>query len=181
MLKRIPKKLIMIVGPLAFAAVLVVFVLPMVFGDAVSINIGSANPAATVAPVTEPEPEEVHGIPFPLDERVVNLADPGGYRYLKVELVLELRADDIKLGDGGHGGGDALTAAQTELTSSLGTMLPKVQDTVTTVLTSKTVADVSTAAGKDAVKAELLEKLGPLFEEHEHPLLAIYFQQFLIQ
>lgn len=179
MLKRIPKKLLMIVGPLVCIAALYFLVLPKV-----NIQIGSAQPAAT--PIVaegvggeHAEPTEVveekHGFPLPLPERVVNLADPGGYRYLKTELVLELNDENVKVG------AEGVAAAQTELTNELATVMPQIQDIVTTVLTTKTVADVSTAAGKDLVKAELIEKLAPLLEEHEHELMAIYFQQFLIQ
>lgn len=189
MMKRIPKKLLMIVGPLVFVAALIFFVLPKV-----SIQIGSAQPVATETATdaggehaAEVE-EEKHGIPYPLAERVVNLADPGGYRYLKIEVVLDLYAEAAESGGGGGGGGghgggetDALEVAQTELKKQLGPVLPQMQDIVTTILTSKTVAEVSTAEGKAAVKAELLEALAPLLEKHHQELLAIYFQQFLIQ
>jgi flagellar FliL protein len=191
MLSKIPKKLIMIVGPLVVGALLFFFVVPMIFGDAVSIQIGSAKPAGGEPTVVVVE-KEANPIPYPLDERVLNLADPGGYRYLKVQVVLELEGGEIEIaahssgGGGGHGGGAAeettpLQNAQKELTSVLEPVMPRVQDIMTSVLTSKSVSEVSTAAGKEAVKAELIEKLGPLFEEQHHPILAVYFSQFLIQ
>src|SRR5262245_39374137 len=46
------------------------------------------------------------GITFPMSERVVNLSDGGGLRYLKIGIGLEFvqEADEKSSGGGGHGG-----------------------------------------------------------------------------
>ncbi|MCM8746341.1 flagellar basal body-associated FliL family protein [Thermomicrobium sp. CFH 73360] len=117
-----------------------------------------------------------------LGERVVNLADPGGYRYLKVEVVVEVAVDQKTYerltagGGGGHGsGGSGTDPLRAELDHSW----PKIQDTLTLVLTSKTVDELSTSEGKERLKAELAEKLQPAFGEYQ--ITEVYLTQFVIQ
>lgn len=173
------KKLLPIIGGVLFMGALVFVILPKFFGGPLQINVGGAQAAATTVvqvKTVEVPAQPDRGIPVTLGERVVNLADPGGFRYLKVEIVLGLSEegkDTSKLT------ADKITAEQTRLGTELGPLKPQIQDVVTTVLTSKTVADLSTAEGKDAVKAELSEKLQPLLKDQK--IAGVYFAQFLIQ
>ncbi len=118
-----------------------------------------------------------------LGERVVNLADPGGYRYLKTEVVVEVAVDaktyeqlTAASGGGGHGGGGS---SGDPLRAALEHSWPKIQDTLTMVLTSKTVEDLSTPEGKEQLKAELKEKLQPAFGDYH--ITEVYLTQFVIQ
>lgn len=194
MLKKVPKKLLMIVGPLLLAVVLVMVVLPKFFGTGLSIQIGSAEPAATATTAggetaaaddehaaesedaADEETAHETGVPFSLGDRVVNLSDPGGFRYLKVEIVLDLELEEV---DAAELSGEEIAHLQEELDAELTAIKPQIQDVVTSVLTARSVADVSTVAGKEAIKAELLERLNPLL--HEQEIIAVYFAQFLIQ
>ncbi|GBD21059.1 hypothetical protein HRbin28_01508 [bacterium HR28] len=127
------------------------------------------------------QPKEQH-LTVSLGERVVNLADPGGYRYLKAEVVVEVTVDQKTYerltagGGGGHGsGGSGTDPLRAELDHSW----PKIQDTLTMVLTSKTVDELSTPEGKERLKAELAEKLQPAFGEYQ--ITEVYLTQFVIQ
>jgi flagellar FliL protein len=75
--------------------------------------------------------------------------------------------------------GEGLTHAREELASEMAPLDPKLQDVITLLLSSKSVADVSTPEGKAALKAELLEALGAVVGEDR--LLDVYFTQFVIQ
>ena len=46
------------------------------------------DPEGPVVPIERSVPRG-NGILFPLGERIVNLADPGGYRYLRISITLE--------------------------------------------------------------------------------------------
>jgi flagellar FliL protein len=116
------------------------------------------------------------GIPVSLGERVVNLADPGGFRYLKAEIVVELAVDGI---DPERLSVEKLKHEKELLAKEIEPWQPQIQDVLTMVLTSKTVADVSTPEGKEALKQELADRLQPLF--HHHEIKAVYLAQFVIQ
>ncbi len=135
-----------------------------------SINIGGKQ--AEAAPQSKPQ----RGIPVSLGERVVNLADPGGFRYLKAEIVVELVVEGV---DPEKLSAEELKHEQDALASELQPWQPQIQDVLTMVLSSKTVADVSTPEGKQALKQELMDRLQPLF--HDHEIKAVYLAQFVIQ
>jgi flagellar basal body-associated protein FliL len=123
-------------------------------------------------------------VPYPLRERVVNLADKGGYRYLKVEIVLEVVVPGSKPGEkppksggGGHGGGKSPQMAELEHEMSL--LKPRFEDAITTVLTSKTAEELMTTEGKQRLRDELRAKLDHL--SHDVPVAGVYFTQFIIQ
>src|SRR4051812_23339801 len=60
------------------------------------------------------------GITFPLSERVVNLADTGGLRYLKIGIGLEFsQGADEKSSGGGHGGASDYKKQQEEFGKKL--------------------------------------------------------------
>ena len=64
------------------------------------LNLGPAPSSAdSASPTSHPEariptPVGAHGVLVNLGTKVVNLADPGGYRYLRVGLVLEFAPAD---------------------------------------------------------------------------------------
>jgi flagellar FliL protein len=127
-------------------------------------------------------PAEKH-LTVSLGERIVNLADPGGYRYLKTEIVVEVAIDQKTYerltaagGGGGHGGGGGSTDP---LRAELEHSWPKIQDTLTMVLTSKTVDELATPEGKEHLKDELREKLQPAFGDYK--ITEVYLTQFVIQ
>ncbi|MCX2727944.1 flagellar basal body-associated FliL family protein [Thermomicrobium sp. 4228-Ro] len=152
--------------------------------------LGGAGAAPFVLNITINQPSDSGSAAQPeqhltvsLGERIVNLADPGGYRYLKTEVVVEVAVDQKtyeKLtagsGGGGHGGsGSATDPLRTELEH----VWPKIQDTLTMVLSSKTAEELSTPEGKEQLKAELAEKLQPAFGDYH--ITEVYLTQFVIQ
>lgn len=104
--------------------------------------------------------EEKATPPFALEPFIVNLADPGGKRYLKLTVSLEVKDDKLK--------------------KELETRMPQIRDSILLLLSSKTFNDISPVAGKIKLRNEVLKiinnTLGGAGQVH-----ALYFGEFVIQ
>jgi flagellar FliL protein len=106
--------------------------------------------------------QQVHqtlGALFSLDTFIVNLADEGGKRYLRVTMDLELNG----------------TTAEGELKQRLSQM----RDSILMVLPSKRFADIRTIEGKNGLRNEIIANLNGLFGRES--ITNIYFTEFVIQ
>ena len=92
-----------------------------------------------------------------MDPFLVNLADPGQLRYLKVTLHIEtpLKGEEYEK------------------------RLPQLRDSVLSVLSSKQFKDISTSDGKNVLREEIKEKMNQLLVETK--VQNIYFTEFVIQ
>ena len=104
------------------------------------------------------EPVKIGPI-HPLDTFIVNLADEGGARYLRVTMNLELKDKD------------AVALVQERL--------PLVRNGVLMLLPAKKYADISTVEGKDALRDELVAKLNSFLKPDS--VANIYFTEFVVQ
>jgi len=96
---------------------------------------------------------------FSLDTFIVNLADKGGTRYLRVTMDLELD--------------------NSELEDELNKRLPQVRDSLLMILPTKRFEDISTMQGKTALRAEILEALNGYLAQGK--ITNIYFKEFVVQ
>lgn len=119
----------------------------------------AAAPEPTPLPYYQP-PQELHeltgGIFYDTGQRIVNLADPGGYRFLRASIVLEFlpsTPDFYTLT------GEKLTTAEEEFRTEIERHRPLIDNVITDVLTSKSFADVFTVEGKNQLREELREQL----------------------
>ena len=103
--------------------------------------------------------EELLGPIYPLDTFIVNLADKGGKRYLRITIDLEL--------DG------------KELESEITKRLPQVRDSILTILPTKRFEDISSAKGKTALRDQMLERINGMLARGQ--ITNIYFKEFVIQ
>lgn len=103
--------------------------------------------------------EEAIGEMFALDPFVVNLSDPRGKRYLKVEITIELA------------NATALEGAEKNV--------PKMRDMVIMMLTSLTFEEVMTPEGKIRVRDELFERFNLILRPNR--IKNIYFTEFVVQ
>lgn len=94
---------------------------------------------------------------YKMEPFLVNLADPGQLRYLKVTLHVET-----------HQRGEEFEKR-----------LPQSRDSVLTILSSKNSKDIMTSEGKNALREEIKEKLNHLLMETK--VRNIYFTEFVIQ
>jgi len=123
---------------------------------------------------TEARPEE--GVLYDMGSKVVNLADPGGYRYLKVNIVLEVLPADPEFYTLS---GEARKAAEEQLRVALDEKRPIIEDIVTIKLSSKTFEEVFTVTGKEQLKQELRDDLNARLTVGQ--VRDIYFTDFMVQ
>ena len=90
---------------------------------------------------------------------VVNLADPGGKRYLRVTIALEIDDQDF--------------------VEEVKKIVPKMRDKVLLILPAKKFKDIQTSSGKDALRKEIIAQLNPLLNKCK--ITNLYFQEFVIQ
>jgi flagellar FliL protein len=103
--------------------------------------------------------EKLLGPVFSLDTFIVNLADEGGKRYLRMTIDLELDSE--------------------ELESEVKKRLPQVRDSILTILPTKRFDDISSAKGKTALRDQMLERINGLMARGK--VTNIYFKEFVVQ
>jgi flagellar FliL protein len=103
--------------------------------------------------------EQSLGPIFSLDTFIVNLADKGGTRYLRVTMDLELGNSDLE--------------------DELYKRLPQVRDSLLMILPSKRFEDISTVQGKTALRDEMLEALNGYLGQGK--ITNIYYKEFVVQ
>lgn len=127
-------------------------------------KMSQMNAAGTEAVATEEgaegeeEPDTI-GPMYSLDSFVVNLAEAGGNRYLRVTMELEL-ADEM-------------------LRNELDQRLPQVRNAMLMTLPSKTPDEINTVDGKLALRDQLIDEINSFLTTGE--VTNIYFTEFVIQ
>ena len=96
---------------------------------------------------------------YSLDTFIVNLADAGRSRYLRVSMDLELAAST----DAGE----------------LSERLPQVRDSILMILPSKQFDEIASMEGKIALRDEIIAKLNSLFANEV--VTNIFFTEFVVQ
>ena len=96
---------------------------------------------------------------YALDTFIVNLADKGGKRYLRVSIDLELGNPDM----------------QVEIVNRL----PQVRDSILMILPSKRFDDISSVDGKVALRDEILATINGFLTQGQ--ITKIYFKEFVVQ
>jgi len=96
---------------------------------------------------------------YPLDPFTVNLKSSGATRYLKCTINLEIDSPDTQ--------------------PELDKMKPMIRDLIIRILSSKTVPEISTAKGKEKLKAEIKKNINANLATGE--IRNVYFTAFVIQ
>jgi len=115
--------------------------------------------AAQEQPGQVAEAQQLLGPIFPLDTFIVNLADKGGNRYLRITMDLEMNDSTME--------------------NELKKRLPQVRDSILMILPTKRFEDISSAEGKTALRDEMREKLNSLLAQGQ--VTNIYFKEFVVQ
>ena len=103
--------------------------------------------------------EEVIKPTYKMDTLIVNLADQGGKRYLRVTMEFELSGPEVA--------------------EEIPKKLPQLRDTILMVLPSKQYTDISTTEGKIALRDELIAKINALLKKGT--VTTIFFTEFVVQ
>ena len=195
---------IVVILALAGIVVYVLFINPLVYIEfddgtgtdgtplAAESTHAASEEGAVDSPAHESTPEfslEPWGVMYPLDSKAVNLAEPGGLRYLQAAIVLEFRplatsATDAEAADAG--GGSAHGAADTEVVdpyadfkADIDQRRPVIDDIVMTILSSKTFNEIATVEGKQTLKEELMTAINDALG---YPaVMNVYFTEFIVQ
>ena len=112
------------------------------------------------------KPEDI-GAVVSIDTFIVNLADPGGNRYLRITMDLELAGKPADK-SAGKTAGDELSKR-----------MPQIRDAVLMILSTKRYADISTTEGKTTLREEILNSTNGLLASTQ--ISRIYFKEFVIQ
>lgn len=123
------------------------------------INQVNAQNGAPAEKEEEPAALKPMGPIFPLETFIVNLADEGGNRYLRVTMNLELGAEDV------------VDMAKQRL--------PQIRNCILMTLPSKTYEDIHTVAGKTALRDEIMTGFNDILPAGS--ITNIYFTEFVIQ
>ena len=111
------------------------------------------------------EKEDKMGPIYRLDTLIVNLADHGGKRYLRVTMEFELKPNE--------------EVDNSEVVDEIEKRLPQLRDTILMVLPTKQYADISTTPGKIALRDEVMAKLNPFLKKGQ--IAQLYFTEFVVQ
>lgn len=96
---------------------------------------------------------------YALDQFIVNLTTQSGRRYLKTSINVEL--------------------SQPNLTAEMDTKRAVVRDAVISVLSSKSIEEISTEKGKEKLKEELMMRLNEFLVDGQ--VVSLFFIDFVIQ
>ena len=111
------------------------------------------------------EEETTIGPLYRLDTLIVNLADHGGKRYLRVTMELELKPNE--------------KVDPAEVIEEIEMRLAQLRDTILMILPTKQYSEISTTPGKIALRDEILAKLNTLLKKGQ--IAKIYFTEFVVQ
>ena len=135
----------------------------------------------------EEDEQKQEGVLLDLGEFILNLADVGSRRYLKVGVALELSKTEAELAmlaapaakPSGHGESAAADPMAT-IISEMDRYKPAIRDAVISVLSNKTSDELSSPTGKEIAKEEILEMVNNIFDG-QREVMRVSFGQFIIQ
>ena len=165
---------------------IVAAVAALVLGGGAGWYAGSVSAPKTI--VVAEEPPTYHE--YAIADRIVNLADQGGRRYVKLAMVLQVQKTKSKPQAAGRevvfttfepvGAGTIEAAALTKDPAGALPNLPRVHDVITTVLSSKRADELITAAGKERLKEELKAAINRVLPSDQQ-VVKVYFTDFILQ
>lgn len=158
----------------------------LVIGGGAGWVFGQSSAPKTVV-VAEEKP---HYVEYEIKDRIVNLADPGGRRYLKLSMVLQVAEKKAAA----HASGSTIEFTSWEAPVAAGpeaagsappatTTLPnapQVHDAITTVLTAKRSDEVMTIEGRERLREELKVAINKIMPK-ESQVAKIFFTDFIVQ
>jgi flagellar FliL protein len=132
----------------------VIFLAPGAIPD--SLKFWEAKGAGKKVKETE---KKSQGYIYSMDPFIVNLADQGRPRYLKIRISIE--SQEMKVNE------------------EYEKRLPQLRDMILTVLSSKSYGEISDSGGKMKLREEIITKLNRLLRTFQ--VKTVYFTEFMIQ
>ena len=136
----------------------------------------------------DPEEDEVQkGIIVDLGDFILNLCDETQKKYLKVNVAIEVSQKETDFPQdaqpaksGGHGEATPAVDQMDAIQKEMAQYKPAIRDAVITNLSSKTSAELSSAAGKELAKEQITNDINSILGG-EREVLRVSFGQFIIQ
>ncbi len=121
------------------------------------------------------------GLIYPLPERVLNLAGPAGVpHYARIELALEFaRPQDAKPAAPAKGAPKEGTPGLDPALEPVTAYQAQIDDAIVRIVGSKTVDQMTSTEGKDALKQEILDTVGEMVPKPE--LTNVYIVRLIVQ
>lgn len=142
---------------------LVIFIIiPLIFVSVGAVSFVVWNKTSFFSSQTEKVPEnnsEVIRSVYSLDTFIVNLADKGGRRFLRVTMDLELKDES--------------------LAGEIDKRLSQIRDSILMIIPTKRFEDINSVEGKIALSDEIMTKLNSFLKDGS--ITNIYFVEFVIQ
>ena len=135
------------------------------------------------------EDELQRGIIVDLGDFILNLCDEAQKKYLKVNVAIEVSQKETdfpkdveapKSGGHGHGAAPAPVDPMEAIQKEMNQFKPAIRDAVITNLSSKTSAELASAAGKELAKEQISNDINSILGG-EREVLRVSFGQFIIQ
>jgi len=117
-----------------------------------------------------------HGIMYDTGTKIINLAEPTGRRYIRVNIVLEFLPTDPGYLELEH---EEQTHYLEEFDAEVNSRLPVINDSLISIFSSKTFEDVYTADGKEMIRQEIQLLLNERLADYT--VMNIYFTEFVVQ
>jgi len=145
------------------------------------ISIPASIPAVdhVAEPTAAPEAHEYvpgEGVMLNMSTKIINLVDPGGRKYIRLTIVVEFAPDNPEYESLPE---EEKVAYLTSFEEKLNSRLPILDDTVITLLSTKTYEDLYTADGKEKLRMEIMDILSKKLTDLH--IIAIYFTEFVVQ
>ncbi|HEY3082419.1 MAG TPA: flagellar basal body-associated FliL family protein, partial [Chloroflexota bacterium] len=142
------------------------------------------------------------GPTYLIKDRIVNLADGAVRRYLRFSVAIEFASHETPKASAAPPSGDARSHligytpgydgyqqvsgggkndAEKQFQNHVKRYAPAMEDAVTTLLSSKTYAEVATAERREATKQEIKARLGSLLDGTDLTVTNVYFTDFVVQ
>lgn len=158
-------------------------IIPIIGAAVVALVIGAGaawflKPAPPPAPAPDAQAEAFQGFLYPVKDKVVNLADPGAKRYLKVSLALQVPESPEQAA---KRKAPPTPDDQKKFEEEFGQHFnAQVNDVLVSVLSAKKSDDLSTADGKERLREELRGRINS-FLPRDQKVSKIFLLDFVIQ
>ena len=185
------KFLIMTIASIVIMFIVFAGVNYVVMENLITQKISTINPSQEEIDDSGDEDEVQKGIIVDLGDFILNLCDESQKKYLKVNVAIEVSKKDTDFpevdekaakggGHGGHGEAAAPTDPMEAIQNEMNQYKPAIRDAVITNLSSKTSAELATAAGKELAKEQITNDINSILGG-EREVLRVSFGLFIIQ
>lgn len=128
----------------------------------------------TPGPVHEVLPGE--GIMINTGTKIINLSEITGKKYIRITIVIELAPNDPKYFN--------MTIEEknsyiTEFTTEISNKLPVIEDTLITLISTKSFEQLYTAEGKEHLRSDLSNMIMQRLPDYH--VLSVYFTEFVVE